>query len=117
MDITIPRLVAQGIRLQAFEFASRLGAKIAVPGRKWRYSLFNSLLAGNLGRRRVRDGLRPQPASAVSVGNFRTVKADLVALIRRAQKDAEPVNFPLRVFFCLFVAPVNCDPSPIPDRR
>ena len=33
-----------------------------------RNSLFISLLAGNLGLRRVRVGLRPQPASAVSAG-------------------------------------------------
>jgi hypothetical protein len=38
-------------------------------------SLFISLLAGNSGLRRVRDGLRPQPASVVTVGRFRLVKS------------------------------------------
>jgi len=37
-------------------------------------SLYFSLLVGNLWWRPVREGLRPQPASSVSMGRFRAVK-------------------------------------------
>jgi hypothetical protein len=37
-----------------------------------RISLYFSLLAGNLGRRPVRNGLRRQPASPVSMSNLQT---------------------------------------------
>ena len=69
--LKIPCSPAQGIGLQAIDFARSQGAIIAGEGGILQNSLFISLLAGNLRRRLVRSGLPPQPASAVSPGRFR----------------------------------------------
>jgi hypothetical protein len=62
----IPCSDAQGVPSKALRFSAHFGNMDTATGQSSQISLYFSLLAGNLGRRLVCDGLCGQPASAVS---------------------------------------------------